>query len=360
MKIVVTGGGTGGHIYPALSIAHQLEAEGVEELLFVGSQHGPERQLAEQVGLRFLAVPSGPIAGMSLKTVRSMGRLGLGIVKACSILREFKPDVLVGTGGYTSAGVALAQWLLGGKVVIHEQNSIPGKTNRMLAKLAKKVFVTFEESVDYFPREKTVVTGLPVRPEIIAGKDRRAARESFGLDPDKFTLLVFGGSQGARRVNEMVLEAVPQLIAAGIQVLHQTGKKNFEDVSAKRPDLSGYVILPYIDDMAGAYSAADLVVSRSGASSIAEITACGVPSVLIPFPYAHADHQTKNAEAVARAGAAIAVAEKGLTGSVLTGIIIELAADKEKISKMAEASRKLGRPNAALDITKIIRDLAAN
>lgn len=289
-----------------------------------------------------------------------MGRLGLGIVKACSILREFKPDVLVGTGGYTSAGVALAQWLLGGKVVIHEQNSIPGKTNRMLAKLAKKVFVTFEESVDYFPREKTVVTGLPVRPEIIAGKDRRAARESFGLDPDKFTLLVFGGSQGARRVNEMVLEAVPQLIAAGIQVLHQTGKKNFEDVSAKRPDLSGYVILPYIDDMAGAYSAADLVVSRSGASSIAEITACGVPSVLIPFPYAHADHQTKNAEAVARAGAAIAVAEKGLTGSVLTGIIIELAADKEKISKMAEASRKLGRPNAALDITKIIRDLAAN
>lgn len=360
MKIVVTGGGTGGHIYPALSIAHQLEEEGVEELLFVGSQHGPEKQLAEKAGVRFLAVPSGPIAGMSLRTARSLGRLSLGVLKACLILRKFKPDVLVGTGGYTSAGVALAQWLLGGRIVIHEQNSIPGKTNRLLARLAKKVCVTFDESVQYFPKGKTVVTGLPVRGEIISGVDRSAARKSLGLEPDKFTLLVFGGSQGARRVNEMVLEAVPELISAEIQVIHQTGKKNYEDVASKRPDLMGYIILPYIEDMAAAYSAADLVVSRSGASSIAEITVRGVPSVLIPFPYAHADHQTKNAEAVARAGAALAVVEKELTGAVLTGIIIELAEDAARLGRMAEASKKLGRPNAAADIAKIIRDITAN
>lgn len=308
--------------------------------------------------MRFLAVPSGPIAGISLRTVRSLIKLGLGVVKAYSILRKFRPDVLVGTGGYTSAGVALAERLRGGRIVIHEQNSVPGKTNLMLAKLAKKVCVTFDESAQYFPKEKTVVTGLPVRPDIIKGIDRRTARESMGLDPDKFTLLVFGGSQGARRVNEMVLEAVPTLISAGMQVIHQTGKRNFEDVSSKKPDLPGYITFPYIEDMAAAYSAADLVVSRSGASSIAEITVCGVPAVFIPFPYAHADHQTKNAETVARAGAAVAVVEKELTGQALAGIIVELAEDRAKLAGMAEASKKLGRPNAAADITNIIKDIA--
>jgi len=295
---------------------------------------------------------------MSLRTVCSLAKLCLGIVKAYSILRKFRPDVLVGTGGYTSAGVALAERLRGGRIVIHEQNSVPGKTNLMLAKLAKKVCVTFDESVQYFPKEKTVVTGLPVRPDIIKGVGRCAARESMGLDPDKFTLLVFGGSQGARRINEMVLEAVPMLVSAGMQVIHQTGKKNFDDVTAKKPDLPGYFIFPYIEDMAAAYSAADLVVSRSGASSIAEITVRGVPAIFIPFPYAHADHQKKNAEAVARAGAAIAVVEKELTGPALAGIILELAEDKARLAKMAEASKKLGRPNAAADITKIIKYIA--
>lgn len=295
---------------------------------------------------------------MSLRTARSFVKLGLGIVKAHAILRQFKPDVVVGTGGYTSAGVALAEWLRGGKVVIHEQNSVPGKTNLFLAKLAKKVCITFEESAAQFPAGKTVFTGLPVRPDIIEGMDKRAAREAFGLDPDKFTLLVFGGSQGARRINEMVIEAIPTLVDAGMQVLHQSGSKNYSDVVSRCPEGAGYVVCPYIDDMAAAYAAADMVVSRSGASSVAEITVSGLPAIFIPYPFAHADHQQKNGEAVARAGAAMVVNESELTGAVLTGLILDLAGDSERLKKMAEASKSLGKPDAAAHIAEIVTEVA--
>ena len=295
------------------------------------------------------------MAGMfSLRTARSIGKLGLGVLRAYSILRRFGPDVLVGTGGYTSAGVVAAEWLRGGRIVIHEQNSVPGRTNRMLARLARKVCVTFEESATYFPPKKTVVTGLPVRPDIIAGMERRAARETLGLEPERFTLLVIGGSQGARRINEMVLEAVPTLVEAGLQVLHQTGAKNYEEVVLRQPSAPGYLPRAYIDEMAVAYSAADIVVSRSGASTIAEITVRGLPAVLIPYPFAHAAHQTKNAEAVARAGAALVVEEAGLTGSALAAIVLDLAADRPRLEEMARASRKLGRPEAAAEIARIV------
>jgi UDP-N-acetylglucosamine--N-acetylmuramyl-(pentapeptide) pyrophosphoryl-undecaprenol N-acetylglucosamine transferase len=290
----------------------------------------------------------------------SICKLGFGTARAYSILRRFRPDVLVGTGGYTSAGVALAERLRGGRVVIHEQNSIPGRTNRMLARLARKVCVTFEESEAYFPAGKTVLTGLPVRSEILQGVDKRKACERFGLDPDKFTLLVFGGSQGAKRINNMIIDAVPTLINAGLQVIHQSGKKNYEDISAKRPDLPGYIIRPYIDDMAAAYSAADFVVSRSGASSIAEITAVGLPAILIPFPFAQADHQTKNAEAVSRAGAALVLEEKSIDSPALTSIILDLVNDKARLDAMAQVSKKLGRPNAAGEIVKVIQHVAAS
>lgn len=326
--------------------------------MFVGSEHGPEGRLAEKEGVPFVSVPSGPIVGMlSTRTMRSLGRLGLGTLKAFSVLRSFRPDVLVGTGGYTSAGVALAEWLRGGKVVIHEQNSVPGRTNKILAKVARKVCVTFEESVSYLPAGKTIVTGLPVRPEIVAGKDQRAARAELGLDLDKFTLLVVGGSQGAKRINELVLEAAPMLIERGLQVFHQSGEKNYNGVVSGRPDAPGYIVRPYIEDMAAAYSAADLVLSRSGASTIAEITVRGLPAILIPYPYAHAAHQAKNAEALARVGAALAVEESELTGPALAGIVLDLAEDQPRLKSMSEAGKKLGRPNAAEEIVEVIKDV---
>jgi UDP-N-acetylglucosamine--N-acetylmuramyl-(pentapeptide) pyrophosphoryl-undecaprenol N-acetylglucosamine transferase len=228
----------------------------------------------------------------------------------------------------------------------------------MLARIASKICVTFEESAAYFHQGKTVLTGLPVRPDIIAGMEKRAAREVFGLDPDKFTVLVFGGSQGAKRLNEMIFEALPELSSAGLQVLHQSGKKNYDDVVSRQKDVPGYIIRPYIDEMAAAYSAADLVVSRSGASSIAEITARGIPAILIPFPFAQADHQTKNAESISKAGAALALEEAGLSGSALSAIILDLVDDPSRLNAMAEASKKLGRPNAAAEISRIVRDVA--
>lgn len=297
---------------------------------------------------------------MSLRTVKSVGKLGIGMMKAYSILRDFRPDVLVGTGGYTSAGVAFAEWMRRGRVVIHEQNSIPGRTNRFLARLAKKVCVTFEESVGYFPAGKTVVTGLPVRPEIAAGMDKKAARKSLGLATDKFTVLIFGGSQGAKRLNEMVLDAIPTLLSKDLQVFHQSGKKNYDEMVSTRPEGQGYIVRPYIDDMAAAYSAADLVVSRSGASSIAEITVCGLPAILVPYPYAQADHQTKNAESMSRAGAALMLEERGATGSTLAGMILDLTADPARLDGMSQASKSLGKPDAADEIAKIIEEVATS
>jgi UDP-N-acetylglucosamine--N-acetylmuramyl-(pentapeptide) pyrophosphoryl-undecaprenol N-acetylglucosamine transferase len=359
MKVVITGGGTGGHIYPALSIAQQLNQIGAE-LLFIGSRHGPEGKLVEKQGIPFESVPSGPMAGLvSLRTARSFGRFGLGVLRAYSILRRFRPDVLIGTGGYTSAGVALAEWLRGGRIVIHEQNSIPGRTNRLLARLARRVCVTFEDSLSYFPLGKTVVTGLPVRSDIVVGRERKVARESLGLDLGAFTLFVLGGSQGAKRINEMVVEAVPLLADAGLQVLHQTGEKNYEDVLSRRPDAPGYFVRPYIDGMAAAYSAADLVISRSGASTIAEITVRGLAAILIPYPYAYAAHQAKNAEAVARAGAAVVVEERGLSGAALAGIVLDLVGDPSRLERMAQASKKLGRPDAAREIVRIVQEVAS-
>ncbi|MBI2842811.1 MAG: undecaprenyldiphospho-muramoylpentapeptide beta-N-acetylglucosaminyltransferase [Armatimonadetes bacterium] len=358
MRVVITGGGTGGHVYPALSIARQLSESGAE-LLFIGSEHGPERGLAEKEGLPFAPVPSGPVVGLfSVRTARSAVKLGFGVLRAYSILRRFQPDVLIGTGGYTSAGVAFAEWLRRGRIIIHEQNSIPGRTNLLLAKLARKICVTFEDSVQYFPRDRTVVTGLPVRRDIQAGMDRTAARRLFGLDAERFKVLIFGGSQGARRLNEVVLECVPSLVKAGLQVLHQTGQKNYGDVIARRPDVNGYVVRPYIDEMAAAYSVADLVVSRSGASTIAEITVSGLPCILIPYPYAHAAHQSKNAEVLARAGAAQVVEERDLTGPVLAGIILRLAGDSARLRAMAEASKNLGRPDAAERIVEVVKEVS--
>ena len=358
MKIVVTGGGTGGHIYPALSIARQLRKQGAE-LLFVGSQHGPEGRLAALDGLDFRAVPSGPIAGMSLRTARSLVKLGLGVVKSFQMLGEFRPDVVIGTGGYTSAGVLVAGCMRGIPIVIHEQNSIPGKTNRALARIANRVCVTFDESLAYFPKGKSVVTGLPVRESIVEGMEAREARRSLQLDPEKFTVLVTGGSQGARRINDAVLEAVPALVQAGLQVLHLVGSKNYGDVVSRKPDVDGYVAAPYMDDMAAAYSAADLVVSRSGASTIAEITVRGLPSVLIPYPFAYAGHQLKNAEAVAKVGAGVVIEESELTASSLVQTILILVADPSRLAEMASWSRSLGRPNAAQEIAEIVQEVAS-
>jgi len=316
--------------------------------------HGPECALARKHGFDFKGVASGPIYGLSLRTAGSLLKLAAGSVAARRILGEFKPDVLVGTGGYTCAGVLIAGWSCGKKIVLHEQNVVPGRTNRLLSRIADKICVTFEESRRYFSESRVVVTGLPVRKDIIAGIDRQTAAERFGLDGGKRTVLAVGGSQGAVRINRLMIEAVSLLCEKGIQVIHQTGERGYGDIVGSKPDVQGYVILPYIEDMTAAYSAADIVVSRAGASAISEITVRGLPSVLIPYPYAQGDHQAKNAQAVANAGAAMVVDEKELDGRSLAAILLDLFDNESKLQSMADASRKLAKPNAAADVAKVV------
>lgn len=305
-----------------------------------------------------MAVPSGPLSrSLSLRTITSLGKTAAGAAKAFFILRKFKPDVTIGTGGYTSAGVLVAEWLRGGKVVIHEQNAIPGRTNRLLARIACKICLTFEESKTYFPPGKTVVTGLPLRQEILSPPDQTDARKQLGLDSDMFTLLVTGGSQGARKLNELTLGALPLLLEAGMQILHQTGEKNFAEVEAAKPESEHYHIRPYIHDMAPAYSAASLVVARSGAATIADLTAIGCPAILVPYPHA-GGHQRKNAAMVTSRGAAIAVEESELSSESLAALVIDLKNDPERLSAMASASAEMARRDAARRIVEIAKEVA--
>lgn len=288
----------------------------------------------------------------------SLAKTAIGVVKAYSILRRFRPHVVIGTGGYTSAGVIIAAQLRGIKTLIHEQNVVPGRTNRLLARVADKICLTFEESKSYFPSGKTVLTGLPLRGEFLSPPNRVDARKELGLEPETFTLLVTGGSQGARTLNEMTLGALPMLLEAGLQILHQTGEKNFADIEAARPpEAESYHIRPYIHNMAVAYAAADLVIARSGAATIADLTAIGRPAILVPYPYA-GGHQRKNAASITSRGAAIAVEESELSSEVLAALILDLKNDPERLAAMASASASLAKPDAAREIIEIAMEIS--
>lgn len=305
-----------------------------------------------------MSVASGPIYGLSFRTAVSLFKLAVGSVAARGILGRFSPDVLVGTGGYTCAGVLLAGWSCGKKIVLHEQNVVPGRTNKLLSRFARRICVTFEESKHYFPENKVVVTGLPVRKDIIEGVDRQRAAARFGLDGGSPTVLAIGGSQGAIRINQLILDAIPLLCEKGVQIIHQTGERGYKEVADLKPDAQGYVVMPYIEDMAAAYSAADVAVSRAGASAISEITVRGLPSVLIPYPYAQGDHQSKNARALADVGAALVFDEKEIDGESLAAVLLDLFRDDSKLRCMAEASRRLAKPNAAADVAKVVIETA--
>ncbi|MDO8587969.1 MAG: undecaprenyldiphospho-muramoylpentapeptide beta-N-acetylglucosaminyltransferase [Armatimonadota bacterium] len=360
MKVVLTGGGTGGHIYPALSIAAAMLAEDPEvDLLFIGSSHGPEGRLAKESGLRFIGLPSRPFGGaISLSNVAALWKLALAAIRALSVLRAEKPEVAIGTGGYTSAAVMLAQCLRRGPSLIHEQNVEPGRTNLLLSRFVRAVCVTFKESVGFFPARKVTVTGLPVRPEILAPRAKESARAALGLRTDLFTVFVCGGSQGARKINELVLGAVPLLASLNVQILHQTGERNYEEVKTNAPSgIETYKIAPYFDDPSDAYWAADLIVCRSGASTLAELCAVGLPAILVPYPYAYANHQAKNASVLEKRGSAIVMEESSSSAEELANQIAALARDPERLRAMASASAALARPDAATAVIRVAKSL---
>lgn len=358
MRVVLTGGGTGGHAYPAISIAEALRSEFPEcELLYVGGRDSIEARLAEAAGIAFSGLTSRrltrPLSGAGALTFASLAK---GAAQAWLILKKFGPDVVVGTGGYASAAVVLAQVLRRGRTLIHEQNVIPGRTNLWLGRFASKVCVAFEDSLGRFPSGKATLTGLPVRADLLNAPGRAESRAALGLKADVFTVLVLGGSQGARRLNQVVGESIPELRQLPVQVLHQSGERNYEEAETTRESAGwdDYHVRPYLHDMGPAYSVADLVVCRCGASTIAEITALGLPAILVPYPYAYADHQWHNGMFVARNGGGVVIGEVDLDARALVHAIEELVESPAQLKQMAEESKKLGRPDAAREIVRIV------
>ncbi len=345
----MAGGGTGGHLFPALALAIEFKRmdEGIE-ITFAGARGGLEEKIVPARGypLRLLDV-EGIKRKSGFTKARALAKAASSSIKAIGILREIRPDGVIGCGSYSSAPVVAAARLLGIKTAILEQNALPGLTNKILGKTVNRIYISFEESRSYFPGGRAILTGNPVRRDIL----ERGAE--FEGRKEKFTVLVFGGSQGAVAVNTAFLDATEYLtdIWNGLRVIHQTGAEGIEAVRAayRRKNLKAETHV-FIDDMASAYAGADLVVCRAGATSIAEITALGLASVLIPYPFAADDHQTVNAECLASKGAAMMIAQDKLTGNSLATALRRLYSSPKELKAMMAASKAMGRPKAAEEI----------
>ena len=359
MRIVVSGGGTGGHIYPALAVAESLKRlRSDAEILYIGATTGMETEIVPRHGVEFRAVTAKKLRKtVSLSTAGVLVSLLRGYGEARRVLREFRADAVVGTGGYVAAATVLAGARMGLPTLIHEGNVIAGRTNLWLARYVRRIGVTFAETVAQFPNEKTMVTGFPIRAGIVAleSVSQTAARQTFaGLSPNQFTVLVTGGSQGAQAINSAVFEAARDLRAAGIQIIHHVGAKNFEDATRQAQErglleTGGYLPIAYLDaaQMPLAWRACDAVVCRGGISTLAEALVNVRPSVIVPLPSAYADHQTYNARALESAGAAIVTPETALSAPKLTADLLNLRDNSPTYQTMADACRALARPDAA-------------
>lgn len=357
MRILFAGGGTGGHIYPALAIAEELRSIKPDiEMLFIAGRRGIEQRIYRDAGY---PVKTITVTGMPRKISFALApftwRLGVSSAVSAGVIRRFKPAAIVATGGYVSGPPIIAAGIMGAPVAIQEQNSYPGFTNRKLSRFADIIFLGFHEAESYFPTGiETVVTGNPVRAGIRSG-DRASGAASFGLNPGLRTVLVFGGSQGARAINRAMDTAIADFVESDLQVIWQTGEREHNDYSRHDGAGEGRIrVLPYLDDMPGAYAAADLAVTRAGAMTLAELAACGLPSVLVPLASAAANHQEHNARAVEHAGAARMILERDLTPESLGDTVTGILGDTGTCEMMAKASRALGRPRAAMHIAEQI------
>lgn len=354
MKAVIAGGGTGGHLYPGIAIARELLKENGNEVLFVGTEQGIEARVLPKEGLPVRFITAGKLKGMNLlPVVKTLTALPIGFIQSARLLREIRPDVVLGVGGYASAPVASAAWMLRIPLFIIEPNSYPGLANRKLGTLATGVILCFPGTgaQGFFPSEKTSTFGPLVREGIDRG-DRRKAFSDFGLRRDKYTLLVTGGSGGAHAINTAMKRAAGHLKnISGLQILHQTGEKERDDVAAGYREAGlDAVVLPYIHDMAGAYAVADLVVSRSGATTVAELAVCGKRAILVPFPFAADNHQEYNASMLAARGAAEVIVQKNLTPEFLAASIRKYAGQGERSTTLRMAN------TAAREIAEICKN----
>lgn len=367
MKIIVSGGGTGGHIYPALTLIRTLQQKVDKlEVLYVGTHAGLEADIIPKEGIPFATVDlQGFKRSLSPENLLRAARAIKGVGKAMGIVRKFQPDVVVGTGGYVCGPVLMAASLLGIPSLIQEQNVIPGITNKILSKFVNKIATGYQEANGAFPANKVVFTGNPIRQEVMARR-QEADYEAFDLRPATTTILVSGGSRGARTINRAMVEVLKHYAGRrDVQILHATGKGEYEDIisriSAAGLDLQqadNIKVKPYLYNMPQAMAIADLAIFRAGATGLAELTAKGIPAILVPYPYAAENHQEHNARAVEKAGAARVILNKDLTAQGLIQAIDELIGKPDKLRAMAEASAKLGRPEAADTISELIIELA--
>ncbi len=353
LRVLIAGGGTGGHIYPALAIADALGPSA--EVLFLGTPRGFESRLVPQAGYRLELLQVGQLKGVSLATrARTLLDLPKALFRAGEIIRGWKPDVAVGVGGYASGPAMAAAIALKVPTLAFEPNAAPGLANRLVGRYVSAAAVNFAPAAKWFRRAR--VTGIPVR----AGFSELPARPADA--PPR--LLVFGGSQGARVFNRLLPRIAPQLLAAvpELELLHQTGARAFEETrdafAASGTDFSRCEVRAFLDDMPARFGAADLVLSRSGASTVAELCAAGKASILVPFPRAADDHQRRNAEVLAESGAAVVLLEKDLTAEKLTAVLTGLLADRAKLQAMGGRARTLAYPGAGEAIAGMVRALA--
>ena len=348
---MIAAGGTGGHLFPALAVAEAFrERDRANEILFVGSRRGLESTVLAREGYDLKTIDAAALKGKSWAGKLS-GLMALpgSLRQSRELIRSFGPELVLGFGGYASGPLVLAAWASRRKTAIHEQNAFPGLSNRLLGKFVGRVFISFESSAAHFPRSKTVLTGNPVRKRI-----RQGAPPPPGNG--KFTLFVFGGSQGAHRLNETMGQAMGLLgeMKNRVRVIHQTGERDYEDVrQAYAREGVDAEVHRFIQDMDRAYGAADLVVCRAGATTIFELMAVGKPAILVPYPYAANDHQTMNARTLVEAGAALMVADRDLDAKRLGAMIEGLSADPRKRKEIGERAAAMALPGAAEKIVNL-------
>jgi UDP-N-acetylglucosamine--N-acetylmuramyl-(pentapeptide) pyrophosphoryl-undecaprenol N-acetylglucosamine transferase len=371
MRLLIAAGGTGGHIYPGISVAQLLAGQGAE-VMFVGTQRGMESDVVPRAGFPIRTVSARSIPRkVSLQVPKALLTAVKGTWEAREIIRSFKPDVVLGTGGYVSGPVLLMAATMRYPTIIHEQNAYPGITNRALARLVTKIAVGYPEAAAYFPQRKTVVTGNPVRPDIQT-YSREEGYRVLQLDPRKRTLVLTGGSQGARSINKALLEAALSFHKHDdLQVLHAAGKAHYEAICAElatkgvvEDKEQGWVsygnirIVPYVYNIPAALAVADVVVGRGGALSSAEITVRGIPAILVPYPYSAEGHQVANARVLESHGAARMILDEQMNGETLYTNVMSILSNPSLLSQMRTASRQLGRPQATQELAELVQDLA--
>jgi UDP-N-acetylglucosamine--N-acetylmuramyl-(pentapeptide) pyrophosphoryl-undecaprenol N-acetylglucosamine transferase len=361
MRILIAGGGTGGHLFPALAVAEAFrEKDPGSRIIFVGSRKGMESRFVGREGYELKTIESAALMGKGLGG-KLAGLLAIprSLGQSWKLLRSVRPDMVLGVGGYASGAVVLTAWAMGYKTAIHEQNSFPGLSNRILGRFVDRIFISFEGSAAHFPRQKTVLTGNPVRKRLQRPSPGARQREKGG-----FTLFIFGGSQGAHRLNQAVEESLPHFagLKGKMRIIHQTGDLDYDYVRGfyEREGVEAEVHR-FIHDMDRAYAAADLVLCRAGATTLFELMAMGKAAILVPYPFAANDHQTLNARALVDAGAALLVTDGELKGEVLSRRVDELRQDPERLKKMGERAATLARPRAAEMIVdfcgRMVRDV---